>query len=37
MITLYLESDAKTKPLVVAEFRRVLTPYLEELLAKIHS
>ena len=33
MITLFLESDAKTKPLVVAEFRRVLTSYLEEILA----
>lgn len=33
MITLFLESDAKTKPLVVAEFRRVLTSYLEEVLA----
>jgi AcrR family transcriptional regulator len=32
-ITLFLESDAKTKPLVVAEFRRVLTSYLEEVLA----
>jgi AcrR family transcriptional regulator len=36
MITLYLESDAKTKSLVVAEFRGVLTSYLEEVLAKIH-
>jgi hypothetical protein len=34
MVTLYLESDAKTKPLVVAEFRRVLTSYLEEVLSK---
>jgi AcrR family transcriptional regulator len=34
MMNLYLESDAKTKPLVVAEFRRVLTSYLEELLSK---
>ena len=33
MITLFLESDAKTKPLVVAEFRQVLTSYLEEILA----
>ena len=33
MITLFLESDAKTKPLVVTEFRRVLTSYLEEVLA----
>jgi hypothetical protein len=33
MITLFLESDAKTKPLVVAEFRRVLTSYLAEVLA----
>ena len=33
MIALFLESDAKTKPLVVAEFRRVLTSYLEEVLA----
>ena len=33
MMNLYLESDAKTKPLVVAEFRRVLTSYLEEILA----
>jgi hypothetical protein len=32
MINLYQESDAKTKPLVVAEFRRVLTSYLEEVL-----
>jgi AcrR family transcriptional regulator len=34
LINLYLESDAKTKPLVVAEFRRVLTSYLEEVLSK---
>jgi AcrR family transcriptional regulator len=34
MVTLYLESDAKTKPLAVAEFRRVLTSYLEEVLSK---
>jgi hypothetical protein len=34
MMNLYLESDAKTKPLVVAEFRRVLTSYLEEVLSK---
>ncbi|MBV8211733.1 MAG: TetR/AcrR family transcriptional regulator [Verrucomicrobia bacterium] len=33
MINLYLESDAKTKPLVVAEFRRVLTSYLEKVLS----
>ena len=33
MMTLFLESDAKTKPLVVAEFRRVLTSYLAEILA----
>jgi AcrR family transcriptional regulator len=33
MITFFLESDVKTKPLVVAEFRRVLTSYLEEALA----
>jgi hypothetical protein len=33
MITFLLESDVKTKPLVVAEFRRVLTSYLEEALA----
>jgi Tetracyclin repressor-like, C-terminal domain len=33
MITVFLESDAKTKPLVVGEFRRVLTSYLEEVLA----
>ena len=33
MITLFLESDAKTKSLVVAEFRQVLTSYLEEILA----
>ena len=33
MITFFLESDAKTKPLVTAEFRRVLTSYLEEALA----
>ena len=33
MITLFLESDAKTKPLVVAEFRQVLTSYLEGVLA----
>jgi AcrR family transcriptional regulator len=32
MMNLYLESDAKTKPLAVAEFRRVLTFYLEEVL-----
>jgi len=32
MINLYLESDAKTKPLVAAEFRWVLTSYLEEVL-----
>jgi hypothetical protein len=29
-----LESDTKTKPLAVAEFRRVLTSYLEEVLSK---
>jgi AcrR family transcriptional regulator len=34
MVNLYLESDAKTKPLAVAEFRRVLTSYLEEILSK---
>jgi AcrR family transcriptional regulator len=34
MINLYLESDAKTKSSVVAEFRRVLTSYLEEVLSK---
>ena len=34
MVTLYLESDAKTKPLAVKEFRRVLTSYLEEVLSK---
>jgi AcrR family transcriptional regulator len=34
MINLYLESDAKTKLSVVAEFRRVLTSYLEEILSK---
>jgi len=34
LINLYLESDTKTKPLVVAEFRRVLTSYLEEVLSK---
>jgi Tetracyclin repressor-like, C-terminal domain len=33
MVNLYLESDAKIKPLVVAEFRRVLTSYLEEVLS----
>jgi AcrR family transcriptional regulator len=33
MINLYLESDAKTKRLVVAEFRGVLTSYLEEILS----
>jgi AcrR family transcriptional regulator len=33
-INLYLESDAKTKPLAVAEFRRVLTSYLEEVLSE---
>jgi AcrR family transcriptional regulator len=33
MITLFLGSDAKTKTLVVAEFRQVLTSYLEEILA----
>jgi len=33
MITLFLESDTKTKPLVVAEFRQVLASYLEEILA----
>ena len=33
MVNLYLESDAKTKPLAVAEFRRVLTFYLEEVLS----
>jgi AcrR family transcriptional regulator len=33
MITFFLEADVKTKPLVVAEFRRVLTLYLEEALA----
>ena len=33
MMNLYLESDAKTKPLAVAEFRRVLTFYLEEVLS----
>jgi AcrR family transcriptional regulator len=33
MMTLFLESDAKTKHLVVAEFRRVLTSYLTEILA----
>jgi AcrR family transcriptional regulator len=32
LMNLYLESDAKTKPLAVAEFRRVLTFYLEEVL-----
>ena len=34
MVTLYLESDAKTKPLALAEFRRVLTSYLKEVLSK---
>ena len=34
MVNLYLESDAKPKPLAVAEFRRVLTSYLEEILSK---
>ena len=33
MINLYLESDAKTKALAVAEFRGVLTSYLEEVLS----
>jgi AcrR family transcriptional regulator len=33
-INLYLESDAKTKPLAVAEFRRVLTSYLEGVLSE---
>ena len=37
MVNLYLESDAKTKPLVVAEFRRVLTFYLEEVLSSRKS
>jgi AcrR family transcriptional regulator len=37
MINLYLESEAKTKPLVVAEFRRVLTFYLEEVLSSRKS
>jgi AcrR family transcriptional regulator len=37
MINLYLESDAKTKPSVVAEFRRVLTSYLEEVLSAQRS
>jgi AcrR family transcriptional regulator len=36
-ITLYLESDAKTKPLVLAEFREVLTSYLEKLLSEQRS
>ncbi|HEX4201086.1 MAG TPA: TetR/AcrR family transcriptional regulator [Chthoniobacterales bacterium] len=34
MINLYLESETKTKALVVAEFRRVLSSYLEEVLAE---
>jgi AcrR family transcriptional regulator len=34
MINVYLESDTKTKALVVAEFRRVLSSYLEEVLAE---
>jgi AcrR family transcriptional regulator len=34
LINLYLESDAKTKPLVVAEFRSVLSSYLEEVLSE---
>jgi AcrR family transcriptional regulator len=34
MINLYLESDTKTKTLVVAEFRGVLTAYLEPILSK---
>jgi AcrR family transcriptional regulator len=37
MVTLYPESDAKTKPLVIAEFRRVLTSYLEEVLSEKRS
>ena len=36
-ITLYLESDAQTKPLVLAEFREVLTSYLEKLLSEQRS
>jgi AcrR family transcriptional regulator len=34
MINLYLESETKTKALVVAEFRRVLSSYLGEVLAE---
>jgi AcrR family transcriptional regulator len=34
MINLYLESEAKTKALVVAEFRRVLSSYLGEVLSE---
>jgi AcrR family transcriptional regulator len=34
LINLYLESETKTKPLVVAEFRRVLSSYLGEVLAE---
>jgi len=34
MINLYLESETKTKALVVAEFRRVLSSYLGEVLSE---
>jgi AcrR family transcriptional regulator len=34
MNALYSESDAKTRPLIEAEFRKVLTSYLEEVLSE---
>ena len=34
MMTLYSESEAKARPLIEAEFRKVLTPYLRRVLSE---